>query len=497
MTKALEASLRVTLIYAVFAAIWILFSDIAVGLLVTRPDEIHFLQTAKGWFFVAVTAALLFTLVLGSHRQVERYFKLDALTGLLNHHMFKIQLDRDLAASDESQRYMVCYLDVDHFGEINQRNGYDVADNLLVKFASELRTCFASDTLLARFPPDQFSVVIPIVSSNDMDSHINLIRQKFRDATDTLQLQTTCSIGVAFCPDDGTTGECLMDAAQAALARAKVERNTVVFHDKKLAELSAKRRELLIDLQVALNEHSFSLVYQPQYELTTSTLAGVEVLIRWRHPQHGFISPEVFIPLAEENGLAGNVSAFVVAQAAKELGQANLLDGLLKRIAINISASEFNKADHMDDLLDLIKQQQKLAPYVYVEITETATLQDMRQSAVIINKLREHGIGISIDDFGTGYTSLAMLKEFAIDEIKIDRSFVADLSGQHHNRAKTIVEAIIGMARSFKIHVVAEGVETNEQLEILRDLGCQEAQGYFLGVPMDIVKLQQHLAVTV
>ncbi len=233
------------------------------------------------------------------------------------------------------------------------------------------------------------------------------------------------------------------------------------------------------------------VVYQPKYKVDSQEVSGVEVLIRWKHAEHGLISPAKFIPLAEEFGLSLDISKLVVRKTATDLLNSGLLGKQLRHVAINVSAAEFNNPNDMDELLQCIKQFPDLAPYLRIEITETATLTNFEQSSALINKLRDEGLSVSIDDFGTGYSSLAMLKDLTIDELKIDRSFVFGLSDG--GRSNTIVNAIIGMAKSFKINVVAEGVETEEQLDILKSMGCGEVQGFFLGVPMKIEDIKTHL----
>ena len=233
------------------------------------------------------------------------------------------------------------------------------------------------------------------------------------------------------------------------------------------------------------------LVYQPQYQLLTGELTGVEVLARWQHPDKGFIAPDVFVKLAEEYGLCDQLSAFVVSSAEQELSSHGLLGEYIKRVSINISAIEFNSTPLMDTLIENIETAEQLFPYLQLEITETATLDNLEKSAALIDRLKSKGLKFSVDDFGTGYTSLAMLKDLPIDEIKIDRSFINEL--EKGGKSKAIVDAIIAMTKGFGIDSVAEGIESRAQMELLKAIGCSEGQGYYLAMPMTIEKLKAHV----
>lgn len=491
MGKSLSASLRVATIYAVFAGAWILFSDMAVEAMVADARLLTQIQTFKGWFFVTVTAALLFFLVLGNNRKVERVFQLDGLTGLLNHHMVKNQLDRRLATLQDGQKLIVGYLDVDNFKSLNQTLGFDRADDFILQLAAAIERFAMKDAIIGCLPPDQFIVAREYTAGEVIDSRVRAYQALFKKVAQQFNIDASCSIGVALYPDDGKNAKGLMNSAVEALNIAKQRGNAVQYHDKSLTQRAEKRRQMLQELRKAIDEQTLSLVYQPKYQIDNLALSGLEVLLRWEHPQEGFISPATFIPLAEEYGLSHDISRFVVNRAAEELGASGLLGQPIKHVAINVSAAEFNQESTMDDLLAWIKQFPQLAAYLRIEITETATLTDMAQSSAIINKMRKEGLGFSIDDFGTGYTSLAMLKDFTIDEIKIDRSFVSAI--EQDDRSKTIVGSIIAMAKNFSINVVAEGVETASQLDVLLAMGCKEAQGFYLGRPMTLSALQEHV----
>lgn len=492
MDKNLEASIRITIIYAAFAAAWILFSDKLVEGLGVSARDMSLLQTLKGWLFVAVTALILFVLVFRSHQRIQQVFQLDALTGLSNHYMFKIQLGRKLNECPSGQFVLLCYLDVDDFKALNQREGYEKADHFLVGVAEALVEASPPGTLVGRFPPDQFGIAVPLAAREDTEASVAAILRVYRDVAGKNDVVNDCSMGVAIYPDDGRQAKLCMDAANEAHRRAKLEGSTIVYHDKHMSEMSAKRQELLRDLATALEKKELTLVYQPKIDLTSFEVTGVEVLVRWYHSFHGLISPATFIPIAEEHGLINKLTAFVISRSAQELGGLSQLGNEIAHVSVNVSASEFNRPEWMESMLDLIRSHPTFAHCLRIEITETATLTNIMRSAELIARFRDAGIGISIDDFGTGYTSLAMLKDLTVDELKIDKSFVADLAEQ--GRSSTIVKAILAMAETFGIDIVAEGVETEDQLAMLRSMNCQQAQGYLLGAPMKLETLKDWLA---
>ncbi|WP_234912291.1 GGDEF domain-containing phosphodiesterase, partial [Vibrio anguillarum] len=265
-----------------------------------------------------------------------------------------------------------------------------------------------------------------------MDSHVRSVQRLYTHRAKQHNIETTCCIGVAIYPADGISARELMVSATEALNVAKKQKNAIQYHDKTLTEKAMQRRQMVLDLRLAIDDDSLTVVYQPKYDLKTLTVNGVEVLIRWNHPVKGAIPPDVFIPLAEDNGLTGAISKFVVGKVSQELGRSGILGTQIKHVAVNVSATEFNNADEMYELTRFIQQHENLNSYIRIEITETATLTDMKKSVEIISNLQSNGITFSIDDFGTGYTSLAMLKDLTVDEIKIDRSFVSEV--EHDDR---------------------------------------------------------------
>ena len=489
MPTKLQSAIRVSLAYALFGSLWILFSDTLVGWLIDDAELMSRIQTAKGWFFILVTSLLLHLMVLKSLKTFEKQNQLDPLTHLLRHYLFKQRLDSLLQRPRPDHRLMVIYIDIDAFGNINTQHGYENGDRVLCATADQLLSTYSSEVLIGRVGADQFALAFWTADDpGNIDLQIALLRQTLQEAETGLLVPLSHTFGIALAPTDGNTAKRLMSACANALARAKHHhRGSAEFHHAELSKKESQRRNLLSDLRLALQQQQMTVVYQPQFSLPDRRITGVEVLVRWQHPTKGSIPPDVFIPLAEEYGLSAEITEQVMQRSTRELTESGLLGQTIPRVSINISAVEFNSPPMFERLTQMIEQSPLLSPYLQIEITETATLADLQHSADAINRLHQTGIQFSIDDFGTGYTSLTMLKDLPVNEIKIDRSFTRDMMDQPQVAA--IVSAIITMARAFDLTVVAEGIEQQDQLNILTDMQCDEVQGYFLATPMPITDL--------
>ncbi|WP_102797475.1 putative bifunctional diguanylate cyclase/phosphodiesterase [Bowmanella denitrificans] len=500
--KASRVAAFIALAYLILGASWILFSDLALQRAVPDTQLLTQLQTYKGWFYVAVNALLLYWLIRLALKRFERLDQRDPLTNLYRHHQFITYL-KDMLKSARSggEKVLLLHLDIDNFKALNQALGYRGADALLRALADRLRACYQADTLLARLGADQFVVARKVRAQNqNWEQYALSLNGYFADVAAGLNLDVSCCIGVALGPDDGDNARALLLASSASLACAREEGpDSIRLFNRALSEAEQARQNLLADLRQAIENKSLSLVYQPQFHVPGGKISGCEVLLRWRHPQQGWISPQHFIQLAERHNLISALTAFVVRQACLDLTSYNLLGQGLPRVSVNISALEFNNPALMDALQLELDKASPLLPYLQLEITETAALTDLKASVMQLARLKQQGLRFSIDDFGTGYSSLMMLKELPIDEVKIDRAFIRDLMQQP--RTIAIVEAVAAMAKGFGISVVAEGVETQEQLQCLTACGCQEAQGYLLAMPMGIEELvsfmQKQQSVTV
>ncbi|MDW6019182.1 EAL domain-containing protein [Vibrio plantisponsor] len=491
MSRTVTSAVKVAATYALFATLWILFSDLAVETLLPSAEMRAVAQTYKGIAFVVITAGLLLAMVLKGNNALEKANDMDSLTGLHSMTMFVRTLNLTIRQLKPNEQLILGYLDIDDFKRINDAIGFEKADAFLRDLAQALNQALLPGSFASRLHADQFASFAKISGEYDMDEHMQDIQRLYNRLSKDYGIESTCCISIALYPQDGSTAKELMVSATEALNVAKEKKNAIQYHDKALTEKALQRRQMMLDLRNAIDNEILSVVYQPKYDLKTLNVNGVEVLVRWNHPTKGFISPDVFIPLAEINGLTGAISKLVINKVAKELSSTDLLGNKIKTIAVNVSAAEFNNADEMHELVRFIQAQESIAPFISIEITETATLDNLNNSVEVISSLQKCGIAISIDDFGTGYTSLAMLKDLTVDEIKIDRSYISEVDND--DRSRTIVSAIIAMTNSFGINLVAEGVETETQLKILQEMGCQQAQGYYLGRPMPLHQLIEHL----
>ncbi|EAR09611.1 putative bifunctional diguanylate cyclase/phosphodiesterase [Reinekea blandensis] len=496
MPTKLRSAIRISLAYALYGSLWILFSDTLVGWLIHDADLISRVQTAKGWFFILVTSLLLYLLVLRSLKAFEKQNQLDPLTHLLRHYLFKQRLDSLLQRPRPDHHLMVIYTDIDAFGNINTQHGYENGDRVLSATADQLLSTYSSEVLIGRVGADQFALAFWTPKDpGNIDQQIVLLRQALQEVETGLSVPLSHTFGVALAPADGNTAKRLMSACANALARAKQHyRGSTEFHHAELSLKETQRRNLLSDLRLALTQQQMTVVYQPQFSLPDQQVTGVEALVRWQHPTKGAIPPDEFIPLAEEYGLSAEITEQVIQRCTQELAESGLLGHAIPRVSINISAVEFNSPPLFERLTHMLNQSPRLSPYLQIEITETATLANLQHSADAINRLHRSGIQFSIDDFGTGYTSLTMLKDLPVNEIKIDRSFTRDMMNQ--SQVAAIVTAIISMARAFDLTVVAEGIEQQDQLTLLTDMHCDEVQGYFMATPMPITELIEFIGQT-
>lgn len=491
-----KSALKIALIYALVGVLWILFSDKALEWLVEDSQQLTRIQTYKGWAFVLVSAMLFYVLSLCALRQVDRLHQSDPLTKLLRHYRFQLYLQDLLSEMNAiSGHVLVIEIDIDDFKHLNAHFGYEKADQFLQLFARKLQEHYTADTLIARPGTDRFLVAKRQVRVQPevLEEEIEEVRQLAAETAREFKAPNTICMGMALSPRDGDSAGLLLAAATTALNNARLAGpGTARIHNAELSERERERQELLGRLQETLDEEGLSLVYQPQFAVDTGRISGCEVLVRWNDPVLGFVSPDLFIPLAERYRLIDRITRFVIHRAYQELSQEGLLGSALQRVSVNVSAVEFSDPQQMEALLQEVRSIDHFRDFLQLEITETAALNNLKGSAELIRRLREEGLRFSIDDFGTGYSSLAVFKDLPVDEIKVDRGFIHELAEQ--SRAAAIVEAIIHMARSFNVAVVAEGVETEEQLAKLRACGCHEAQGFLLAKPMKLKQLKAFIA---
>ncbi len=410
----------------------------------------------------------------------------DALTGLPNR--TRVQ-ERLMVLLSESERRItaILFLDIDRFKFINDSLGHSIGDGVLQAVAGRLRQLVPRPDLVGRVGGDEFMILMPHLD-NELEA-TELAEQivcAFRDPIIVAEheFRLTTSIGITLCPADGSEAEVLIRNADAAMYRAKDQGGDSYFRYAPEMEESVQRhRELERDLHMALDRDEFVMYYQPQADVASGDIVGMEALIRWKHPERGLVLPDDFIPFAEESGLILKITDVVLKKVCQQAAAWKDMNLNFPRVFINLSAREFGQANLVQIISTALAEANLDPMCIGVEITEAAIMKSFTQGKTSLSSLRELGILIAIDDFGTGYSSLSYLKQLPIDAVKIDKSFISDMSTDRESVA--IVRAIIAMSKACELLVVAEGVESEQQLSSLRQLQCDQFQGYLLSRPID------------
>ncbi|WP_291717966.1 EAL domain-containing protein [Magnetospirillum sp. 64-120] len=430
-----------------------------------------------------------------TEERIKNLAYFDVLTGLPNRRLFTDRLQVAIAhAHRHGAQMAIMFLDLDLFKRINDSLGHGIGDQVLCEVANRLQACVREGDTVARLGGDEFVILLPELDHVEdaaklADRVISRVKQPL--SVDEHELYVTTSVGIAVYPDDGLTDETLIKNADTAMYRAKdLGRNSYQLYTPAMNAKSFERLAMESSLRHALNRGEFTLVYQGKIDLVSGRMSGVEALVRWRHPEMGLVSPAEFIPLAENMGLISEIGAWVLKAACRQ-SQSWFDLGLPRvRIAVNVSTLQFREGD-LAELVKQALQESGLPPqFLELEITESVLMQRVDENAQVLQELRAMGIHISIDDFGTGYSSLSYLKRMPIDALKIDRSFVKDITEDGDGAA--IVSTIINLAHNLKLRAVAEGVETQDQADFLRQRGCDEIQGFLVSRPVsaeDLVSL--------
>jgi diguanylate cyclase (GGDEF)-like protein/PAS domain S-box-containing protein len=412
----------------------------------------------------------------------------DELTSLPNRALLNDRLEHGITLARRHGRQMaVLFIDLDHFKHINDSLGHLIGDQILKAVARRIAPCIRDSDTVSRHGGDEFIVLLSEVNRAE---DAGLIAEKIRLAVmepysiDDHYLHLTASIGVSVYPNDGEDAKALIQCSDTAMYHAKEEgRNRSQFFKGEMNTRAAERQIITGDLRHALRRAEFFLVYQPIINLTSGAITGFEALIRWRHPTRGTLTPAHFIPIAEECGLIISIGEWVLREACARAQQWLAADLKFETIAVNISAVEF-RSDRFFDGVCRILRTTGLAPhYLTLELTETAVMRDFEATRIVLQDLSTMGVRIAVDDFGTGYSNLSYLKRFPIDTLKLDRSFIHDLP--ENVDVGTIVSSVIRMAHCLHLQVIAEGVETPQQLQFLCAHDCGEGQGHYFSEPVD------------
>ena len=454
------------------------------------------LYSAEAGFFDADEMKLLVELagdISFALQTMEKQEKLDylsyydPLTGLPNRTLFHDRVNQALQAQRESDgKVALIFLDLQRFGIVNDSYGRQTGDIVLKEMAQRLAIVLGSRDYLARVGADTFAAVLRDVKHEADAAHT--LEQKILSAVakpfgiGTEELRIAAQAGIALFPGDGNDAESLFRNADAALNKAKTSGDTYLFYAPQMNAQVAKQLRLENDLRNAIAHEQFVLHYQPRYDLSTNQMLGMEALIRWRHPQRGMVSPGEFIPLLEETGMILDVGAWALRRAALEHAAWTAKGRLPPRIAVNVSPAQLRRRDFVDYVTEAVAPVERAAERIDLEITESMLMEDIQGGIEKLKAVQKLGFHIALDDFGTGYSSLSYLARLPINSLKIDRSFIMQMSKSPEQMA--IVSTVISLARALNLRVVAEGVETEEQANLLRLLRCDEAQGFLFSRPL-------------
>jgi diguanylate cyclase (GGDEF)-like protein/PAS domain S-box-containing protein len=422
----------------------------------------------------------------------------DALTRLPNRELFHDRLENALIQSRRHHSHVgLIFLDMDRFKNINDTLGHRVGDEFLKMTAERLKQCVRDTDTVSRLGGDEFTIILPdIHSSNDVASIAEKIVNSF-SAPITMEngheLFSSTSIGISIYPEDGEEADLLIKNADTAMYRAKeAGRGTYQFYTTEMSAHFSERLTIETDLRRALSDNQLTLAYQPQIDLCTGRIVGFEALARWNHPDKGPISPAQFIPVAEDSGQIEKLGEVVLLEACRQLKLWSDVHGAGWRMAVNFSGLQLRKPNVVKCINNALQQAGVTSDMLELELTESSLMENVESNIQIIDELSHSGFLLSVDDFGTGYSSLSYLKRFNIDKLKIDQSFVRDITSDHDDAE--IVTTIIAMGHNLGLRVIAEGVETQEQLDFLRARGCDEIQGYLISRPKSAEEIDAMLA---
>jgi diguanylate cyclase (GGDEF)-like protein/PAS domain S-box-containing protein len=420
----------------------------------------------------------------------------DPLTQLPNRKSFQDSLAQVLlAATASSRKVAVLLLDLDRFKNINESLGHDAGDALLQIIGARLLGMIRRSDVLARIGGDEFAIALPdITDAKDADAVAKKILGEIATPLELEghEIEVSCTIGICMFPDDANSVSEMIRNADTAMYKAKkLGRNMREFYTRSMSSNARSTLDIETGLRRALKNREFTLHYQPKLDLRSGAITSVEALIRWNRPGFGLVPPGGFIPLAEERGLITEIGRWTLQEAAEQIVECDRLGLPALTMAVNLSATQFHRGGLLDAVTQTLRATGVLAQRLELEITEGIIVQDTQATITILRELHDLGIQLSIDDFGTGYSSLSYLRRFPADKIKIDRSFVSAMS--EDASAAGIVRGIVELAHGLQMEVIAEGVETSEQLAKLRELNCDVVQGFLISRPLPAPQLHEFI----
>lgn len=502
-----NGALIIVMKYGIFGVLWILLSDSILEVIAGDFETYRQLQTYKGWLFILITIIIVYFLINSSEMKIkiatEKTFKAinelkymayyDMLTGLPNRTMFGNKI-RGLAA-DSKCKLAIAFFDIDNFKYINDTVGHSIGDEFLKFIGNVLLQEVNAPDIAARLGGDEFAILFKDYDSKEMlIKKLEILKNKIGNTWSSggREFFISMSIGVAIYPNDGYDLDDLLKNSDIAMYTAKKEgKNKIFFYEEVVHEETLSHMQMANKLQKGLDNSEFELYYQPQIELCSGKIIGFEALVRWNHDGEGFISPSEFIPAAEITGQIYELERRIIGNALlqkKEWEEQGLMNF---ELSINLSSKSIISNIHFKQIEDMLSEYELDYSNIVIEITETAIISNIEIAVEKLNILRSKGLKIALDDFGTGFSSITYLKKLPIDIIKLDESYIN--SKHSEEKDMSIVKFIVLLAHDLGYKVIAEGIETIEQLEYLKSINCEIGQGYYIGQPMSIEDINKIL----
>lgn len=513
-------ALYVTVWYVVLGALWILFSDTLVNTFIKNTEVIKVVQLLKGWFYVIITGIYIYVLiylrikllrstadqVYDSYRKLgeaneelalkeEEIYALsnyDRMTNLLNWNGLANVFDQYI---DPNKSYVMFYIDIDNIKHVNDTLGHDQGNVLLEKVAEKLNRYKKENDIIARLSGDEFLLLQPF-DNTDMQLHkqatqlVNHLRIHWK--IDKYEFFVTASVGIAKYPEHGKSLDLLIKNSDAAMFQAKdLGKDQHYLYNQSISKRTENYVEVISQIRHGINNEEFVLYYQPIVKMGSKELVAVEALIRWEHPERGFLTPYHFIEIAERSGQINEIGKWVFKSACQQIHTWQSHNMPPTKVSVNLSGIRLFAPELIDDIKEAMELYQVDPKYIQVEITETTVMENLNRAIKILEEIRALGISIALDDFGTGYSSLTYLQIFPIDVLKIDKEFIKNISVEGMEKENNIINAVINLGHSLELEIVAEGIEESEQSEYLMINDCDYGQGYYFDKPIPVEEFEE------